>query len=80
MKEYPAAPDRGGHPGDTAAFTDFLKRLQDVNSQQPTKYLVSFTAPTSYWYLRGFDLGAVDHVDWINVMSKLILSELECCY
>jgi chitinase len=30
---------------------------------------VSFTVPTSYWYLRWFDLAAVDHVDWVNVMS-----------
>lgn len=25
--------------------------------------------PTSFWYLRWFDLAAVDHVDFINVMS-----------
>jgi len=25
--------------------------------------------PTSYWYLRWFDLSASEYVDWINVMS-----------
>lgn len=30
---------------------------------------MSFTIPTSYWYLRHFDLKAVDYVDFVNVMS-----------
>ncbi|KAJ8123757.1 hypothetical protein ONZ43_g362 [Nemania bipapillata] len=67
--EYPGAPDRGGSPDDGKNFVTFLKELDDVNKQQPEKYVVSFTAPTSYWYLRWFDLKAVDYVDWINVMS-----------
>ena len=33
------------------------------------KYVVSFTVSTSFWYFRHFDLKAVDHVDFINVMS-----------
>lgn len=67
--EYPGAPDRGGSPDDGKNFVTFLKELDDVNKQQPDKYVVSFTAPTSYWYPRWFDLKAVDYVDWINVMS-----------
>ncbi|KAI1125321.1 carbohydrate-binding module family 18 [Nemania abortiva] len=67
--EYPGAPDRGGSPDDGKNFVTLLKELDDVNKQQPEKYVVSFTAPTSYWYLRWFDLKAVDYVDWINVMS-----------
>ncbi|KAJ2985874.1 hypothetical protein NUW58_g5301 [Xylaria curta] len=67
--EYPGAGDRGGQPDDGKNFVTFLKELDDLNKQQPKKYIVSFTIPTSYWYLRHFDLKAVDHVDFVNVMS-----------
>ncbi|CAG8971988.1 hypothetical protein HYALB_00003326 [Hymenoscyphus albidus] len=67
--EYPGATDRGGQPDDGKNFVQFLKELDDANNKQPVKYVVSFTVPTSFWYLRHFDLKAVDHVDFINVMS-----------
>ncbi|OTB14128.1 glycoside hydrolase family 18 protein [Daldinia sp. EC12] len=67
--EYPGADDRGGVEADGANFVKFLKELDDENNKQPIKYIVSFTIPTSYWYLRHFDLKAVDHVDFVNVMS-----------
>ncbi|KAI1172269.1 carbohydrate-binding module family 18 [Nemania sp. FL0916] len=67
--EYPGADDRGGSPSDGANFVSFLKELEDENKKQPIKYVVSFTAPTSYWYLRHFDLKAIDYVDFVNVMS-----------
>ncbi|KAI0203159.1 carbohydrate-binding module family 18 [Astrocystis sublimbata] len=67
--EYPGAPDRSGKKDDGKNFVTFLKELDEVNKQQPEKYVVSFTVPTSYWYLRWFDLKAIDHVDFVNVMS-----------
>ncbi|KAH7038382.1 glycosyl hydrolases family 18-domain-containing protein [Microdochium trichocladiopsis] len=67
--EYPGADDRGGVPEDGVNFTKFLKELDDENKKQPNKYIVSFTAPTSFWYLRHFDMKSVDHVDFVNVMS-----------
>lgn len=67
--EYPGAPDRGGKEEDGANFVKFLKELDEINDQQPEKYVVSFTVPTSYWYLRWFDLKAVDYVDFVNIMS-----------
>lgn len=67
--EYPGAPDRGGKPDDGKNFVLLLKELKDAIALQPIEYTVSFTVPTSYWYLQLFDLKAVDHVDWINVMS-----------
>ncbi|KAM7212522.1 putative glycosyl hydrolases family 18 protein [Rhypophila decipiens] len=67
--EYPGAPDRGGRPDDGKNFRQFLKELDEANRQQPYKYVVSFTIPTSYWYLRHFDLNLWDYVDFVNVMS-----------
>lgn len=73
--EYPGADDRGGVPEDGVNFTKFLKELDDENKKQPKKYIVSFTAPTSFWYLRHFDLKAIDYTDFVNVMSyELVLS------
>lgn len=69
VQEYPGADDRGGVDGDGKNFVTFLKELDEVNKKQPIKYVVSFTAPSSYWYLRHFDLKAVDYVTFINVMS-----------
>jgi chitinase len=66
---YPGAPDRGGHEDDGKNFVSFLKELKEAISKQPIEYTVSFTAPTSYWYMRWFDLDAVNYIDWINVMS-----------
>ncbi|KAF2737441.1 hypothetical protein EJ04DRAFT_430966, partial [Polyplosphaeria fusca] len=68
--EYPGAPDRGGHPDDGKNFVTFLSELRTAISKEPIHYVVSFTVPTSFWYLRWFDLKAVDYVDWVNVMSK----------
>ncbi|KAH8588883.1 hypothetical protein B0O99DRAFT_664813 [Bisporella sp. PMI_857] len=68
--EYPGAGDRGGQPDDGVNFSQLLKELQERIAGEPTKYIVSFTAPTSYWYLRHFDLAeSVKHVDFVNVMS-----------
>ncbi|OBT89371.1 hypothetical protein VE02_01453 [Pseudogymnoascus sp. 03VT05] len=67
--EYPGAPDRGGQVDDGVNFTQFLKELREAIGKEPIDYVSSFTVPTSYWYLRWFDLTAADHVDFINVMS-----------
>ncbi|KAG7115614.1 Chitotriosidase-1 like protein [Verticillium longisporum] len=67
--EYPGADDRGGVPDDGINFTQFLKELEEANKKQPKRYIVSYTAPTSFWYLRHFDLKSIEYVDFINVMS-----------
>ena len=68
--EYPGAPDRGGKKEDTENYTQLLKALEAAIATGSTKYEVSFTAPTSYWYLRYFDLkGMAQHVDFVNFMS-----------
>ncbi|KAF7522106.1 hypothetical protein G7054_g12253 [Neopestalotiopsis clavispora] len=49
--EYPTAQERGGHRGDGVNFTQFLKELRDAINASGKNYLVTFTAPVSYWYV-----------------------------
>jgi chitinase len=67
--EYPGATNRGDEPEDDRNFVTFLKELNEENDEQLMHYVVSFTVPTSFWYLKHFDLEAVDYVDFVNVMS-----------
>ncbi|KAK6213602.1 glycosyl hydrolases family 18 protein [Colletotrichum tabaci] len=46
----------------------FDGELDDANKKQPIKYAVPFTASTSHWHLRHFDLETADHVDFMNAM------------
>jgi chitinase len=51
-------------------YTALLKELQEAISASGREYVVTFTAPTSYWYLRHFDLKNMEqYVSWINLMS-----------
>lgn len=68
--EYPGAKDRGGKDEDGKNYARLLQELQTEMRLRGDIYLVTYTAPTSYWYLRHFDLkGMAKHVDWINLMS-----------
>ncbi|KAL4943096.1 hypothetical protein BDV06DRAFT_211304 [Aspergillus oleicola] len=68
--EYPGASDRGGNPEDTDNYILLLKTLREVFDASGGDYGITFTAPSSYWYLRWFDLpGMVKYVDWINLMT-----------
>ncbi|RDW92951.1 uncharacterized protein DSM5745_00273 [Aspergillus mulundensis] len=66
--EYPGAEDRGGHEDDGRNFRKLLESL--ATFYRGTDFEISFTAPTSYWYLRHFDLKASsDIVNYVNLMS-----------
>ncbi|KAM0384982.1 hypothetical protein ACHAQC_011832 [Fusarium culmorum] len=68
--EYPGAKDRGGSGQDGANFVSIVKELQAAIKASGHDYIVTYTAPTSYWYLRHFDPKAMEpYVDWINLMS-----------
>ncbi|KAH8655299.1 hypothetical protein BX600DRAFT_525229 [Xylariales sp. PMI_506] len=68
--EYPGADDRGGSTDDGVNYTAFLKELRAAIDASGKDYIVTFTAPTSYWYLRHFDLAnMMNYVDWVNLMS-----------
>ena len=65
--EYPGADDRGGKSQDTANYVSLAGELRVAFG---TKYGISMTLPTSYWYLQHFDLmGIQKSVDWFNLMA-----------
>ncbi|EED18783.1 bacteriodes thetaiotaomicron symbiotic chitinase, putative [Talaromyces stipitatus ATCC 10500] len=68
--EYPGASDRDGQPEDGANFATFLQELRAAINTAGKDYILTFTAPTSYWYLQNFDLAnMIPYVDWVNLMS-----------
>lgn len=68
--EYPGAPDRGGNPDDTANYVTLLKTLRATFDATSRDLGLTFTVPSSYWYLRWFDLpNMIKYADWINLMS-----------
>ncbi|KAL3262031.1 hypothetical protein ABHI18_003215 [Aspergillus niger] len=68
--EYPGASDRGGSFEDTANYVLLLKTLRETFDASGSKLGLTFTAPSSYWYLRWFDLpNMIKYADWINLMS-----------
>ncbi|PYI32226.1 glycoside hydrolase [Aspergillus indologenus CBS 114.80] len=65
--EYPAALDRGGLAADTENYVDLVKELKAACG---TRYTVTVTLPSSYWYLQGFDVSGMEpYVDWFHFMS-----------
>lgn len=68
--EYPAASDRGGNPDDVHNFINLLNELREAFDRENPGWEISVTLPTSYWYLRGFDLERMQkYVDYFNLMS-----------
>ncbi|RMZ37363.1 hypothetical protein CA14_011666 [Aspergillus flavus] len=54
--EYPGAGDRRGKPRDTDNYVKLLAKLRSTFNASGRKLGISFTAPSSYWYLKWFDL------------------------
>ncbi|KAL9131782.1 MAG: hypothetical protein Q9217_000387 [Psora testacea] len=72
--EYPGAPDRSGHEKDGPNFTTFLEELKDAfnkDSRQPLRGFIHHP-----YQLLVFDLKAIEHVDFINVMSVQALAHV----
>ncbi|KAK8091452.1 hypothetical protein PG997_001813 [Apiospora hydei] len=68
--EYPGAPDRGGQDRDVDNFTSLIRDIREWFTAQSNGWGLSLTIPTSYWYMRWFDVEQlVKHVDWINLMT-----------
>ncbi|KAG9759588.1 glycoside hydrolase family 18 protein, partial [Aureobasidium melanogenum] len=70
--EYPGAPDRGGRTEDTANYIELIRTLRSTFNRSPRGgYGLTFTIPSSYWYLRWFDVPNMIKAgaDWVNLMS-----------
>lgn len=57
--EYPAAPDRGGLPVDTLNYVLLMSEIREAFDAANSGWESTLTVPTSYWYLRGFDVTAL---------------------
>ncbi|XWX02432.1 hypothetical protein V2A60_010469 [Cordyceps javanica] len=69
--EYPTAPDLLDIPtanaGEGENYYHFLKKLRSL---LPSEKSVSFTAPASFWYLRGFPIAQIINVvDYVVYMT-----------
>lgn len=60
------AEDRGSVEADFDNFVIFTSELKAAFGRLG----VTVTLPSSYWYLKGFDIKSLEpHVDWFNIMS-----------
>ncbi|KZF23992.1 glycoside hydrolase family 18 protein [Xylona heveae TC161] len=65
--EYPQADDRGGAPADKENYVTLVQELRNAIG---SKYGISMTLPTSYWYLQHFDVEEIQKsLDWFNLMA-----------
>lgn len=69
--EYPGAPDRSGRTQDVTKFPEMLQWIRLAwNAYGKSDWGLTITVPTSYWYLRWFDLPALaKYVNAFNVMA-----------
>jgi chitinase len=70
-REYPGAPDRGGKEDDTKNYVELLKTLRSSFDRSGRDLGITFTAPSTLWYLRWFDLpGIMKYADWVNLVRQ----------
>ncbi|KAJ5344046.1 CAZyme family GH18 [Penicillium brevicompactum] len=70
--EYPVASDRGGSKDDMENYGKLIKQVRSTFDDSGSSLGISFTIPSSYWYLRHFDVPAYlqeDGADWANMMT-----------
>ncbi|KAG8162769.1 hypothetical protein KVR01_007247 [Diaporthe batatas] len=68
--EYPVAEERSGKEADYKNYVTFLKNLKSALTASGGSYGLTITVPSSYWYLRHFDIVEINKViDWFNVMT-----------
>ena len=50
-----------------------LKTIRETFDKSSRKLGITFTVPSSYWYLRWFDLpGMLKYADWLNLVSDVL--------
>ncbi|KAI3336893.1 carbohydrate-binding module family 18 [Xylariaceae sp. AK1471] len=68
--EYPGAPDRGGMKRDIDNYVSLLEDIRTRWDAMPNGWGLSFTAPSSYWYMRWFNIGKLTAAaDWVNLLT-----------
>ncbi|KAH7304437.1 hypothetical protein B0I35DRAFT_495191, partial [Stachybotrys elegans] len=68
--EYPGADDRGGREGDGDNYVSLVEDTRNKFKNNARGWGISFTAPSSYWYLRHFNIkDMMPHVDYVNLMT-----------
>ncbi|KAK9424886.1 putative chitinase [Seiridium unicorne] len=68
--EYPGADDRGGSDADFDNYVSFLANLRDALDSADKGYGLTLTLPSSYWYLKHFDVvNLAKSIDWFNMMT-----------
>lgn len=81
FREYPGAPDRGGKPDDTKNFVLLVQELREAFDRSGQKLGISFTIPSSYWYLKWFDMpGMMKYADWTNMVCINLHHCYNTCY
>ena len=64
------APERSGSPEDFINYVTFLKNLRNALGSSGHSRGLSITIPSSYWYMRNFDIKNLEGIiDWFNVMT-----------
>ncbi|CAG8910037.1 unnamed protein product [Penicillium egyptiacum] len=68
--EYPGAGDRGGEEVDVANYPLLMQAIRSRFDDEEKDFEISFTAPSSYWYLQWFDLPKLlKYADYVNLMT-----------
>ncbi|KAL4924010.1 uncharacterized protein BDV17DRAFT_295821 [Aspergillus undulatus] len=69
--EYPVDSDRGGSKEDIDNYVSLIIELRAVFDGSGEAYGITFTIPSSYWYLQNFNVPAMLEAgaDWTNLMS-----------
>ncbi|KPM43205.1 hypothetical protein AK830_g3330 [Neonectria ditissima] len=68
--EYPVAEDRGGVDEDYDNFVLLCSEIREAFDSVDPGWQLTLTLPSSYWYLKGFDIQRLEkYVNWFNVMS-----------
>jgi chitinase len=63
-------PRSRGTEADTENYVYLLQDIQEYSQTSNLGWGLSFTASTSYWYVRWFDIGNMTlYVDWVNLMT-----------
>uniref|UniRef100_A0A093VIR1 chitinase n=2 Tax=Talaromyces marneffei PM1 TaxID=1077442 RepID=A0A093VIR1_TALMA len=77
--EYPAASDRAGKTADTVNYVYLVNQLRKTFDESGQTYGITFTIPTSYWYMQHFDIPAMleGGADWANLMAYDLHASLD---